>query len=303
MIAALGYCKGTFNPASPGRLCRGRERWIEPFPIDEAPALHRLVVSGARFSDDSAADAERGLPFSGVTPGEVLYAALPGRLLLASAEDADPRAVPEGAVGVEFYRTRLPAGPLERWRARWLLPCARPAEVDAALDAGADVVLGLDESPDAPPEWLVRAAGQPPRNPELEDAPDDPVPRDLREALFLLTGFRQEGAPARTFQPAAIPDVLALVPALALLHRDKHGPCLGIYTREPLDADGALQVLARGRGALPVPFAIPPMLARWDRALWELRQDWDEARWGTFPVPPTTGPLPAWRRHARPAEE
>ena len=36
---------------------------------------------------------------------------------------------------------------------------------------------------------------------------------------------------------------------------------------------------------LLVPFAIPPMLARWDRALSELRETWDVDSMGDFPVP------------------
>jgi len=37
---------------------------------------------------------------------------------------------------------------------------------------------------------------------------------------------------------------------------------------------------------LLVPFAIPPMLARWDRALSELRTEWMATREEEFPVPP-----------------
>ena len=50
-------------------------------------------------------------------------------------------------------------------------------------------------------------------------------------------------------------------------------------------------------------FAIPPMLARWDRALWELRQDWDEATRGEYPVPPAHGDSPSWGRRGNRAEE
>lgn len=48
MVRAVGFSHNEFNPAKPGRLCRGRERWIEPWFVDDAPeAIHRLVVSGA----------------------------------------------------------------------------------------------------------------------------------------------------------------------------------------------------------------------------------------------------------------
>ena len=56
-IHALGYSHTEFLPSKPGRLCRGRERWIEPFEIDDEPGMvHRLVISGAAFDDDSAKD-------------------------------------------------------------------------------------------------------------------------------------------------------------------------------------------------------------------------------------------------------
>ena len=67
MIHALGFSENRFDPKDPGRLCRGRERWIEPWEVDgEGLELHRIVVSGAMFSDDGASDARRGLPFSGI---------------------------------------------------------------------------------------------------------------------------------------------------------------------------------------------------------------------------------------------
>ena len=31
MVHALGYSIDTFDPADPGRLCRGREQWIESY--------------------------------------------------------------------------------------------------------------------------------------------------------------------------------------------------------------------------------------------------------------------------------
>ena len=60
MVQALGYVFESFDPASPGRLCRGRERWIEYETMelkDDVPPIHRLIMSGATFSDDRARDA------------------------------------------------------------------------------------------------------------------------------------------------------------------------------------------------------------------------------------------------------
>ena len=79
--------------------------------------------------------------------------------------------------------------------------------------------------------------------------------------------------------------MLARCAAVVLIHLDKHGPSPAVYTTERLQPHDALRALAQGTTTLAVPFAIPPMLARWDRALWELRQAWDEAADGEFPVP------------------
>jgi hypothetical protein len=87
------------------------------------------------------------------------------------------------------------------------------------------------------------------------------------------------------------------VDAIVLLHADKHGGCFGIYTPEHLGALPIVDRFAQDVGALSVPFAIPPMLARWDRAIWELRQDWDEESMGDFPVPPCAHG--GWNRRER----
>jgi hypothetical protein len=83
---------------------------------------------------------------------------------------------------------------------------------------------------------------------------------------------------------------------------DKHGPCAGIYSRDPIGAKERIEgLLSDEQPVLVVPFAIPPMLARWDRALWELRQDWDSDALGEFPVPPS--PDRQHRHAAAQAEE
>ena len=73
------------------------------------------------------------------------------------------------------------------------------------------------------------------------------------------------------------------VKAAILLHLDKHGSVLGIYSEEKVEAEAVLQGLCDQCGGLLVPFAIPPMLARWDRALSELKAIWPDAE--AFPVP------------------
>lgn len=289
MVRALGYSLDDFSPAEPGRLCRGRERWIDPLPVEDAPPLHRVVVSGASFSDESAADAQRGLRFSGLNAGEVISALFPGRNVLAVAEDAHPGEVPENATDVEHYELTRIGGPLHIWRSRWRLPCPDATTMEASVTAGADVLLILGQR-----------GGRSAARVQVE-----PLSEALEEALFLLVGFRQEGAPARHFQSGAIPAVLEHAHALVLVHQDKHSYSLGAYTRDRLSCKEAIERLSRARGALPVPFAIPPMLARWDRALWELRQSWDDRAFGEFPVPPTPEPARRgrWQGRSGPAEE
>jgi hypothetical protein len=296
MVRALGYSNSPFDPADPGRLCRGRERWIDSFDRDAPVRLHRMVVSGAQFSDDSARDAFRGLSFSGLTATEVMAVLFPGKHVVACSEDAHPRQLPEAAQGVEHYELRRPGGPLARWAVRWSMPCSGPNQVDHAIAAGADVLLVLDAPPahDDTPSPVVLAP--------LADGHLDPphtggLPDDLRSRVFLLSGYRMQGPPERQFQAAALPDLLEHCAAVVLVHEDKHSSCLGVYTAEPMQGiDAPLVAAAESVECLPVPFAIPPMLARWDRALWELRQDWDEESRGEYPVPPASDPSHGWSR-------
>jgi hypothetical protein len=260
MIQALGYSVNTFDPGDPGRLCRGRERWIEGFPLDEAPTLSRLVVSGAAFSDDTARDARRGLPFCGLGPGAVIEAIAPGGPVVAFCDQGEPGNMPDEVVLCEIHEQPRYGGRRIDRCVRWRAVVAGPDAIDAHAAA-------------FQPDGFVPGGDRPP--PALD------------EALFLLTGHGDRLAlPARRYQASALPDVLAHAPWVALLHADKHGPVLAIYSLAPLPgAPEALERLAASRRLLAVPFSIPPMLARWDRALYELRVRWSPER-GDFPVPP-----------------
>ena len=302
MFHALGYSLSDFDPLDPGRLCRGRERWIDPYPSPPGDLLHRVVVSGATFSDDSARDARRGILGAGVTTGEILRGLFPQAHGVAWAEDAHALEVPAGAQGLEHYVVRRPGSGLNRWMVRWSMPVGSAAEIDLAREGGADVFLLLAEPAPEVEEGAKAIEDAPAADAHCEPARKGGLPEWMREALFLLSGHRVEGPPARLYQPVVIAEILRWAEAVVLLHQDKHGPCLGIYTREPLDAEPVLARLAADKGALCVPFAIPPMLARWDRALWELRQDWDERRQGEFPVPPAAE-TSGWRRRAPVAVE
>jgi len=149
-----------------------------------------------------------------------------------------------------------------------------------------------------PPEGKSAAASSlpPVADAHLDPTPEGGLPENMRRALHYLTGHKVEGIPARLFQAVALADVLEFCEAVVLVHRDKHGPCLGIYSDGQPALQEILSGLARGVEALPVPFAIPPMLARWDRALWELRQDWDEVNDGEYPVPPAADGVGGWGR-------
>jgi len=299
MVRALGYSLSAFDPSDPGRLCRGRERWVDAYPLDEDPGLSRLVLSGALFSDDSARDAQRGLSFSGLTIGGVVRALYPDAHLVACAEDAHPREVPQGARGLETYDLRVTGGSLHQWAVRWSLVCGTAEELDDAIEAGAECILVLD-APLADEE-----DPQPTELAPLADAHVDPdhgggLPRAWRERMFLLMGHRTEGPPARLFQATALPELLDHCRSVVLIHQDKHDRCAGVYARDlPETAESVLSSACAGVQALAVPFAIPPMLARWDRALWELRQHWDVESQGDYPVPPAADAHHGWARRRR----
>jgi hypothetical protein len=310
MISALGVSQNRFNPADPGRLCRGRERWIEPWETDLPPdAISRLVVSGALFTDASARDARRGLPFSGVDLAQLIVSLFPRRRMIAFMEDGHPADVPDDAEGLEAYPGYRSGGRSEEVMVRWY------REVSGIKDLR--VVFGTRKGEALPPEPgeadrrdedrdLAIAAGERVRGFLVIDGDlDDAVMESLLEPMFLLVGMSTLDSPPARFQPAALPELLGRVRAVILLHRDKHGPALGVYTREPLEVGDRVRDLCEKAGALYVPFAIPPMLARWDRALSDLREVWSPDR-GEFPVP-AAPESPRWegrrRRRGGPVEE
>jgi hypothetical protein len=170
--------------------------------------------------------------------------------------------------------------------------CETPDAIDHAVDCGADVFLLASDV--APSDVGTARGSLPPEADEPEAAKG--LPEGVRELLFLLMGFRQMRFPTRRFQPAALPDMLGHLSQVILVHQDKHAPCLALYREGPFERPERLSDLAIDVGALPVPFAIPPMLARWDRALWELRQEWHEVEQGEFPVPASPDDAPSWGR-------
>jgi hypothetical protein len=275
MIRALGYSENRFDPRDPGRLCRGRERWIEPWDLEGDPRpMYRIVVSGATFSDDGASDARRGLPFAGVELVDVISALYPGAPMLAFMEDGHPADIPPAAQGVEAYEGYRAGGRQELGMVRWYMPIPDRETLHGLLEGG-------------PPEDRVRLLVV------LREAVEGPARDAILSRAFELVGFSTLDSPPARYQPAALPDLVARARAVLVWHRDKHGPALAVYTEEPMaDLEARLEGLRGAEGEpLVVPFAIPPMLARWDRALAELRAQWSETR--PFPVPaapPGSGP-------------
>ena len=194
--------------------------------------------------------------------------------------------VPEGAVGLEPHTVSRPGGPLRQWVCRWVMRCEDVQTLSESIAAGADVLLsGVTEGKGPTP---IQGSPSIPVAADAPKAEPAPLTEEALGALFLLTAYRTNGRPSRRFQPASIPGILGFADTVVLLHLDKHGPCAGVYSKDPIGAKSRLDGLpSNGQPVLLVPFAIPPMLARWDRALWELRQDWDSANLGEFPVPPS----------------
>jgi hypothetical protein len=263
MIRALGYSHTEFDPTEPGRLCRGRERWIEPYEISPSEtSIHRLVISGATFEDDSAREAPRGLPHSGIDLAQLIASLFPRKTLFAFMEDGHPADIPEEAEHIELYTSYRSGGLSESLQVRWVRSVTGIRDIRLVLgdDVSLDRVRGFA---------LVDSI-------ELEE---------FSEQIFPLIGMACLDSPPSRFQPAALPDILEFCRAVVLIHRDKHGPAVGIYSREPIKTDGRLDALTAKQGSLLVRFAIPPMLARWDRALAELRTEWESTREEPFPVP------------------
>ena len=262
MVRGLGYSNTDFETARPGRLCRGRERWIQRWRTPGV-TLQRLVISGAVFSDDSARDAVRGLSCLEVDIGALIRTVFPDERLWGFKEEGQLAERPENFEDRGLYWAPRSGG-------RFLEPCQRWT---VALDDDAEMGTLIGE--DRLDCILVE--------------PSEPLGEELLSALYVLTGQGDDSNwPVARFQPLAMHDVLQHCRALICIHQDKHGPAVGIYSNEPMDCADSLTEFAREAGVLPVPFAIPPMLARWDRALYELRVGWSEEEHGEFPVPPAS---------------
>ena len=129
---------------------------------------------------------------------------------------------------------------------------------------------------------------------------------ELARALFFLTGFRAAGrlqsilpAMGHPGRPRARRGC-----RLAASRQARARRWATTATPHPMSRHILSAFRAQCGAPLLVPFAIPPMLARWDRALWELRQQWDAEHWGNFRflrrLDPEPEPEPAKGRSPHP---
>ena len=282
MPKAVGFSQTLFSSKKIGNLCRGKEWWIESEAPQREKSLHRIIISGVELQDERARRAQRGLAFSGKNIAEFLAVISEGKSLIACVEDASPHQVPMQASGVEHYRMSKRGFALQTWFTRWELNCDRAENISDALVKGAD--LFLMNATTATEEETKKWKNTIPPEYDQKVAPSMLNPQ-LKMDVHRLIGGRQFMDSSARYVADAIWDVLEECEALVLLHEDKHGRCLGVYSKEQLEISDRLNVFCQASKILFVPFSIPPMLARWDRAIRDLRRDWNEEEQGEFPIP------------------
>ena len=235
MVRGLGYSYTDFETAKPGRLCRGRERWIQRWE-DPGMSLRRLVISGAAFSDDSARDAIRGLTCVEMDIGRLVRTVFPNERLWGFKEEGQLADLPSEFDDRGLYWAQRSGGRFVEPCQRWTLELSDDDQMGELI--GKDQIDGI----------LV--------------APEEPLGTELLESLYVLTGQGEDSTwPVARFQPFAMKEILNSCKALICVHQDKHGPAIGIYSLEPIECTEELRAYAIESGVLPVPFAIPPMAA------------------------------------------
>ena len=73
-------------------------------------SIHRIVLSGATFSDDRARDAQRGIGFGPIDHYGLMRQLMGEGMLVAYCEEGHPHEIPEGAAGVEHHTVARPGG-------------------------------------------------------------------------------------------------------------------------------------------------------------------------------------------------
>lgn len=267
-VSCFGYSQGIFSIHRPDRLCRGREYWIyQPEDIEE-DMVFRTVISGTTILDQQVRHLSRGIRCSGHSLSDIVEALFEDQKIIGWVEEGDPRSIPAQACGVELYRISRSNAKVQKWCSRY--------EVDVTVEQLDDLVeFGMDAwviNPVARKEEEIVPSHRP-YPPLCDEKVSPPVLSEaLRNALFRLTGHRNPQNKHASFQPVAIPEILQHCDALVLLHKDKHDVCLGIYTADA-EFDIPVEKMKETLDSLMIPFSIPPMLARWDRALREFYQE------------------------------
>jgi hypothetical protein len=267
-ISCLGYSQSIFSIHRPDRLCRGREHWI--YQPEETPedTVFRTVISGTTIQDLQIRFLNRGLRCSGKSLTDIASVLFAKDRLIGWVEEGNPDEIPVEACGMELYQISRPHAKANKWGTRYEVEIdAR--NFDAYSNLGMDVWV-LNPTKRKKEEGLETIRSFPPLVDEEVRPPL--LSEELRNALFLLTGHRNPQNSLALFQPRAISEVLKHCSAVVLVHKDKHDICLGIYTQEE-EFEIPSDELTKQLSVLMVPFSIPPMLARWDRALKDLHQE------------------------------
>ena len=209
--------------------------------------------------------------------GNILQALFPTADIVAWGEEQEPEMVPDDACGLELYQISRLFAPFMKWSARFEKK-VEASEIDALVDSGVDAFLINPEYRGEDAHW-ERHMPYPPMADEEGNPPI--LVEELRKGMYALVGQRVGNRALARFQPKALEDVLKRCDALVLLHSDKHDYCLGVYSLEKWQLD--IEEIEKTLSILMIPFSIPPMLARWDRAIADLRKKWE--RETPFPIP------------------
>ncbi|MGC6507892.1 MAG: hypothetical protein ACON4U_05710 [Myxococcota bacterium] len=272
MTAIIGYFHRDFQTSFPRKLCRRRERWIESPPVDSpSPLIHRLVISAA-IRKEGLKRPLYGLQEANVSIESLIWSLFENEKICAWTEETPSSLTPIDASGVEYFEVSRPGVPLRTWFSRWELDCARPTDINRAIQLGSDVfVINPKERPEGETVFPAMPIETPYEGPEIVFK--DPIfPEKLREGLFFLTGHREGGDSMERYLPAAIDDILEQAEAVVLFHADRDSDCLAIYAKtELLDSIEKLKQFAEAEDFPISEFEVPPMVARWDR-VWRAHQ-------------------------------
>jgi len=286
MPRAVGCSQTLFFSKKIGNLCRGKEWWIETEATPRDNSLHRIIVSGVDLQDERARIAKRGLSYSGTSVADFIHLLSQDQNLVAYVDDAFPSQIPNGSSGVEHYQMSRMGFALNSWFARWELTCNSIESLCDAINKGADLFLLNPQAPAK--EEKSNFTGNLPA--EYGHSTEKTVLNEqLKKDVHRLIGGRQHLNAGARFLADALWDVLENCQAVILLHEDKHSRCLGIYSKESLAFVQQIQLYCERSETLFVPFSIPPMLARWDRAIRDLRREWNEEEQGLFPILVSSG--------------